>query len=58
MARAGDEHGWGTMTISDHLINPVETRSTYPYTTDGGRRWEMGTRVARPVDHDRPPRRR
>ena len=31
------------MTIPDHLINPVETRSTYPYTADGGRRWEMGT---------------
>ena len=29
--------------MSDHLINPVETRSTYPYTKDGTRRWEMGT---------------
>jgi probable F420-dependent oxidoreductase len=43
LARAGDAHGWDTMTIPDHLINPVETRSTYPYTADGGRRWDMGT---------------
>jgi probable F420-dependent oxidoreductase len=43
LAEAGDEHGWSTMTVSDHLINPVETRSTYPYTKDGTRRWEMGT---------------
>jgi probable F420-dependent oxidoreductase len=43
LAEAGDQHGWSTMTVSDHLINPVETRSTYPYTNDGTRRWEMGT---------------
>jgi probable F420-dependent oxidoreductase len=43
LARAGDEHGWSTLSVSDHLINPVETRSTYPYTKDGSRRWEMGT---------------
>jgi probable F420-dependent oxidoreductase len=43
LARAGDAAGWDTMTLPDHLINPVETRSTYPYTADGGRRWEMGT---------------
>ena len=43
LAKAGDESGWSTLTVSDHLINPVETRSTYPYTKDGKRRWEMGT---------------
>ena len=43
LARAGDDHGWSTLSLSDHLINPVETRSTYPYTKDGSRRWEMGT---------------
>ena len=43
LARAGDEHGWSTLTVSDHLINPVETRSSYPYTKDGTRRWDMGT---------------
>jgi len=43
LAIAGDETGWTTLTVSDHLVNPVETRSTYPYTKDGTRRWEMGT---------------
>jgi probable F420-dependent oxidoreductase len=43
LAQAGDDAGWSTLTLSDHLINPVETRSTYPYTKDGARRWEMGT---------------
>lgn len=43
LAKAGDETGWSTLTVSDHLVNPVETRSTYPYTKDGTRRWAMGT---------------
>jgi probable F420-dependent oxidoreductase len=43
LARAGDQAGWDTLTVSDHIINPVETRSTYPYSRGGGRRWEMGT---------------
>jgi len=43
LAAAGDQAGWTTMTVSDHLINPIATRSTYPYTKDGSRRWEMGT---------------
>lgn len=43
LAQAGDESGWSTMSVSDHLINPVATRSPYPYTKDGQRRWEMGT---------------
>ena len=32
-SKAADEAGWSTLTVSDHLINPVETRSPYPYTT-------------------------
>jgi probable F420-dependent oxidoreductase len=43
LARAGDEAGWDTMSLSDHIINPVETRKPYPYTSDGSRRWDMGT---------------
>lgn len=43
LARAGDESGWDTFAVSDHLINPVETRQPYPYTKDGSRRWGMGT---------------
>jgi len=43
LAKAGDATGWSTLTVSDHLVNPVATRSTYPYTKDGTRRWSMGT---------------
>jgi probable F420-dependent oxidoreductase len=43
LAQAGDAHGWSTFSVSDHLVNPVATRSTYPYTKDGERRWDMGT---------------
>jgi probable F420-dependent oxidoreductase len=43
LAKAGDESGWDTFAVSDHLINPVETKRPYPYTKDGSRRWEMGT---------------
>ncbi len=43
MATTGEACGWHAVAISDHMINPVETRSTYPYTRDGSRRWEMGT---------------
>jgi probable F420-dependent oxidoreductase len=43
LAKAGDDSGWDTLTLSDHLINPVTTRSPYPYTKDGERRWVMGT---------------
>jgi probable F420-dependent oxidoreductase len=43
LAKAGDDCGWDTLTLSDHLINPVTTRSPYPYTKDGERRWVMGT---------------
>jgi probable F420-dependent oxidoreductase len=43
IARAADELGYHALSMSDHIVNPVETRSTYPYTDDGGRRWEMGT---------------
>ena len=43
LAKAGDEAGWDTFAVSDHIINPVETRKPYPYTKDGSRRWGMGT---------------
>ena len=35
LAKAGDDCGWDTFTLSDHIINPVETRAPYPYTKDG-----------------------
>lgn len=43
LAQAADEAGWDTLAVSDHIVNPVETRSRYPYRKDGNRRWEMGT---------------
>ncbi len=43
MATTAEACGWHTLAISDHMVNPVTTRSTYPYTKDGTRRWEMGT---------------
>ena len=43
LAKAADDAGFGAVALSDHLVNPAQTRSTYPYTDDGGRRWEMGT---------------
>ena len=43
LARAGDEAGWSTLTVSDHLVNPLTTRRPYPYSKDGTRRWGMGT---------------
>ncbi|MGH9187163.1 MAG: TIGR03619 family F420-dependent LLM class oxidoreductase, partial [Acidimicrobiales bacterium] len=43
LARAADEHGWWGMACADHIVNPETTRSTYPYTTSGQRRWEPFT---------------
>jgi probable F420-dependent oxidoreductase len=43
LARAADEHGYHAVSMSDHVVNPVETRSAYPYSRTGERRWKMGT---------------
>jgi probable F420-dependent oxidoreductase len=43
LARAAEEHGFAAVSLSDHVVNPVQLRSPYPYTSDGSRRWEMGT---------------
>ena len=43
LAKAADEHGWDAVACSDHVINPETITSTYPYTADGGRRWEPFT---------------
>jgi probable F420-dependent oxidoreductase len=48
LARAADEHGWDTIAVSDHVANPETITSTYPYTKDGGRRWEPFTEFADP----------
>jgi probable F420-dependent oxidoreductase len=43
IARAADEAGFHAIGIPDHVLNPVEIASPYPYTADGSRRWEPGT---------------
>ena len=48
LARAADESGWDTVAVSDHVANPEVITSTYPYTKDGGRRWEPFTEFADP----------
>ena len=48
LAKAADERGWDTIAVSDHVVNPETITSTYPYTKDGGRRWEPFTPWADP----------
>lgn len=48
IAKAADEGGWDTIAVSDHVVNPEVITSTYPYTPDGGRRWEPFTPFADP----------
>ncbi len=43
MARAADESGWWACACSEHIANPQVTRSKYPYTDTGDRRWEPFT---------------
>ena len=48
LAKAADERGWDTIAVSDHVVNPETITSVYPYTQDGGRRWEPFTPWADP----------
>ena len=43
IARAADQSGWSMITMSDHVINPREPKTPYPYTADGSRRWPEKT---------------
>jgi len=43
LAKAADECGWNAVACSDHVVNPETITSVYPYTADGGRRWEPFT---------------
>ncbi|MEY2452153.1 MAG: hypothetical protein QOD92_1727 [Acidimicrobiaceae bacterium] len=43
LAKAADEYGWDAVACSDHVVNPETITSVYPYTADGGRRWEPFT---------------
>lgn len=40
VARACDEHGFGGMLLSDHLLYPEELSSKYPYQPDGQPGWK------------------
>ena len=43
LAKVADETGWDAVCCSDHVINLETIASVYPYTDDGGRRWEPFT---------------
>jgi alkanesulfonate monooxygenase SsuD/methylene tetrahydromethanopterin reductase-like flavin-dependent oxidoreductase (luciferase family) len=35
LAREGERLGLHSVMVADHIVLPVESRSTYPYTLDG-----------------------
>ncbi len=39
LAITAEEAGWDMITMSDHVANPKELTTPYPYTPDGSRRW-------------------
>lgn len=43
LAKAADQIGYHAMSLSDHVVNLEELQTPYPYTKDGGRRWEPFT---------------
>ena len=43
LAPAADSHGWHAMSFSDHVVNPQQINTPYPYTEDGSRRWQPFT---------------
>lgn len=43
LAPVADETGWDAMSFSDHVVNPEEISTPYPYTEDGTRRWQSFT---------------
>jgi probable F420-dependent oxidoreductase len=49
MARVADESGWWACACSEHIANPEVTRSSYPYTDTGDRRWDPFTPWPDPV---------
>ena len=40
LARAADELGYHSMAVPDHVVDLEELATPYPYTADGGRRWD------------------
>ena len=43
LAPVADTHGWHAMSFSDHVVNPQDINTPYPYTEDGSRRWPAFT---------------
>ena len=43
LAPVADTHGWHAMSFSDHVVNPEQINTPYPYTEDGSRRWQPFT---------------
>ena len=43
LAPVADTHGWHSMSFSDHVVNPAQINTPYPYTDDGRRRWQPFT---------------
>lgn len=43
LAPVADSHGWEAMSFSDHVVNPEQISTPYPYTEDGSRRWQPFT---------------
>lgn len=43
LAPVADSHGWEAMSFSDHVVNPEQISTPYPYTDDGSRRWQPFT---------------
>ena len=43
LAPMADTHGWHSMSFSDHVVNPAQINTPYPYTDDGSRRWQPFT---------------
>ena len=43
IAPVADSHGWHAMSFSDHVVNPENISTPYPYTDDGSRRWPAFT---------------
>ena len=39
MARAAEAAGFARITLSDHVIQPRDLKTPYPYTEDGSPRW-------------------
>ncbi|MEP9361918.1 TIGR03619 family F420-dependent LLM class oxidoreductase [Nocardioides sp. CN2-186] len=41
LARAADELGYHSIAVPDHVVDIEELETPYPYTADGGRRWDF-----------------